>query len=217
MKLLLVGSTGLVGRNVLALALADARVNSVVAPVRRPLPAHPKLQAPIADFDRLPDIPEWWQVDALVCALGTTMRAAGSKPAFRRVDYEYPLAVARMARQHGTPAYVLNSSMGASTSSRAFYMRVKGELERDLAAVGFTSLTIVRPGLLGGNREEFRIAERILIPVFKFLDPLLPGSWRISPAEVVASALLESAIAAMPGIHFVMSRDLTRTAAKRHT
>eukprot|EP01133_Synstelium_polycarpum_P022825 gene22825-27378_t len=121
MNLLLVGATGLVGRHVLALALADARVATVVAPVRKALPAHPKLQAPLVDFDRLPPDVPWWQADAVICTLGTTMKAAGTRQVFRRVDHDYPLAVARLALAAGTPAYVLNSAAGASAGSRIFY------------------------------------------------------------------------------------------------
>ena len=89
------------------------------------------------------------------------MRTAGSKEAFRRVDHGYPLAVARLAREHGTPTFVLNSAIGANPSSRFFYNRVKGELERDLATLGFPSLTFVRPGLIGGRREEARPMEQV--------------------------------------------------------
>ena len=98
MKLLLVGSTGLVGRHVLDLALADKRVDAVFAPARRRLSDHRKLLAPIVDFEHLPEDADWWRTDAVICTLGTTMRMAGSKEAFRRVDHDYPLAVARLAR-----------------------------------------------------------------------------------------------------------------------
>jgi uncharacterized protein YbjT (DUF2867 family) len=125
MKLLLVGSTGLVGRHILDLALADERVDAVVAPARRRLSDHRKLLAPIVDFEHLPEDVDWWRTDAVICTLGTTMRMAGSKEAFRRVDHDYPLAVARLARHHGTPTFVLNSAMSANPSSRFFYSRVK--------------------------------------------------------------------------------------------
>src|SRR5690606_22188574 len=117
---------------------------------RRPLTAHPKLLNPQVDFDALPADADWWQADAVVCTLGTTMRRAGSRAAFRRVDYEYPMAVARLARANGTPAYVLISAISANVESRVFYSRIKGELEQDLAGVGFESLTHIRPGLIGG-------------------------------------------------------------------
>src|SRR5690606_23303687 len=90
-RLLLAGATGLVGDITLQRALASPRVQHVVAPTRRPLAAHPKLLNPIIDFDALPDAADWWRVDAVACALGTTIRDAGSQDAFRRVDHDYPL------------------------------------------------------------------------------------------------------------------------------
>lgn len=152
MKLILIGATGLVGREVLRLALSDLRVTAIVAPVRKPLPAHPKLDAPLIDFDRLPLDAPWWQADAVICTLGTTMKVAGTRQAFRRVDHDYPLAAARLALAAGTRTYALNSAAGANAASRFFYNRVKGDLERDLEAQGFRSLTHVRPGLIGGAR-----------------------------------------------------------------
>lgn len=208
MKLLVVGSTGLVGRHALTLALAHPQIETVVAPVRRPLPAHPRLLSPVVDFDALPADAPWWHVDAVVCALGTTMRIAGSEAAFRRVDHDYPLAVARLARAHGATTYALNSALGADTGSRVFYSRVKGEVEHDLAAMGFDSLTFVRPGLIGGDREEFRAGERAAMVVLRALHPVLPKRWRINPAERIAQALIDAAVHARPGTHVVSSEAL---------
>ena len=205
MKLLLVGSTGLVGSHVLSLALADPGITSVIAPTRRALAVHAKLSAPIMDFDHLPGDAPWWQADAVICTLGTTMRTAGSQAAFRRVDYEYPLTVARLARQHGTPVYVLNSSIGANAASRFFYTRVKGELERDLASLGFQSLTLVRPGFIDGQRLVTRPGERAMICALKCLRPVLPDRWRINPAQQIARALLQSARQPTSGIQVITS------------
>jgi uncharacterized protein YbjT (DUF2867 family) len=209
MNLLLVGSTGLVGRHVLELALADGRIDAVVAPVRHSLANHPKLLAPTVDFERLPKEADWWRVDAVICTLGTTMRAAGSQTAFRRVDHDYALAVAGLARQHGTPTFALNSAMGANPSSRFFYNRVKGELERDLATLGFRSLTIVRPGLIGGKRDETRPTETMAAIILGALHPILPRRLRINPATRIAQALIDAAFAAHPGTHIVGSAELT--------
>lgn len=209
MQLLLTGATGLVGRHVLRLALADARVTTVVALARKPLPAHPKMLAPSVDFDVLAPGESWWRADAVICALGTTMKVAGSQAAFRKVDFEYPLAVARLARAAGTPAYVLNSAAGANPASRFFYNRVKGELERALATLDFASLTQVRPGLIGGERESVRTGEAALAIVLGTLAPVLPRRWRINPAERIAQALLEAAVASAPGVHVIASDHLT--------
>jgi uncharacterized protein YbjT (DUF2867 family) len=207
-KLLVVGATGLVGRSVLEFALADARITAVVALTRRPLPPHPKLQAEQVDFDHLPADAPWWQVDAVICALGTTMRIAGSKEAFKRVDYEYPLAVARLARRQGTPAFVLNSALGADPSSRIFYSRVKGEVERELTRLNFPSLTLARPGFIGGNRDEVRTGERVMLAALGALGSLVPKRWRVNPAPTIARAMLDAAVRAEPGLHVIPSDRL---------
>lgn len=210
MKLLLAGASGLVGGHLLRLALADARITQVIATVRRALSTtHPKLLAPVVDYDALPEDAPWWQADAVVCALGTTMKAAGSQAAFRKVDHDYPLAVARCARAHGTPTYVLNSASGANAQSRFFYNRVKGELEQALAGMGFTSLTSARPGLIGGERRESRPAERAALLALTALGPLLPRRWRICPAQAIARAMLDAALQARAGVHVLPAETLT--------
>ena len=208
MKLLLVGATGLVGRQVLALALADPRVSEVVAPARRALPEHPRLRSPRVDYEQLPQDASWWHADAVICTLGTTLRAAGSRDAFRRVDHDYPLAVARLARQHGTPVYALNSAVGANPRSAFFYNRVKGELEQALQAQGFASLALVRPGLIGGEREECRRGERAMARLLGALGPVLPRAWRINPAPRIARALLDAALAPQPGVRVITPAEL---------
>ncbi|NHQ91968.1 NAD-dependent dehydratase [Janthinobacterium lividum] len=208
MKLILIGATGLVGREVLRLALSDLRVTAIVAPVRKSLPAHPKLDAPLIDFDRLPADAPWWQADAVICTLGTTMKVAGTRQAFRRVDHDYPLAAARLALAAGTRTYALNSAAGANAASRFFYNRVKGDLERDLEALGFASLTHVRPGLIGGARDEARAGEGAALRILRVLGPVLPRRWRINPAPHIASALLEAALAGAPGVHVVGPEQL---------
>ncbi|NKL21252.1 NAD-dependent dehydratase [Rhizobium leguminosarum] len=208
MKLLLVGSTGLVGRHALDLALQDRRVDRVIAPTRRTIREHPKLLSPLVDFDCLPAKAPWWNVDAVVCTLGTTMRSAGSGDAFRKVDYGYPLEVGRLARTHGANTYVLNSAIGADVGSRFFYNRTKGELERDLANLGWQSFTAVRPGLIGGDRDEYRLAERAALLVVRTLGSAIPRRWRINTAERIAHALLESAINPVPGIHSIEATEL---------
>jgi uncharacterized protein YbjT (DUF2867 family) len=206
---LIVGSTGLVGRAVMMLALADASIARVVVPTRRPLGLqHEKLVNPVVDFDALPARAEWWRVDAVICTLGTTIRKAGSQAAFRKVDHEYPMAVARLARAAGAAAFAFTSSTGANAKSRTFYLRTKGETERDLAGVGFDSLTVVRPSLIGGDRDERRWGESLGLKILSALEPLLPGRYRIVPAERIAAMLLESAMAEQPGVRIVESEAI---------
>lgn len=159
--LLVLGATGLVGSHVLKLALADDRVDRVIAPTRRPLPAHTKLLNPIVDLGKgLPEA-DWWTVDGVICAIGTTRKTAGSDEAFRAVDFDIPLAVAKKTRENGAGSFALNSSIGANATSRLLYTRTKGELENALRGLGFPSLTILRPGVLGGKRGEFRLGEKL--------------------------------------------------------
>lgn len=205
---LLAGATGLVGCEVLRLALADARVKRVVAPTRRALPTHPKLLNPLVDFAQLPEDADWWAVDAVICALGTTIKLAGSQAAFYRVDHDLPLKVGQLALRHGARAYALNSALGANPASRVFYARTKGELERDLGVQGFVSLTFVRPGLIGGERKQVRPAEQVGIKLSQWLRPLLPRRYRVVPAERIAFHLLQAALAARPGVQVLMSEQL---------
>jgi uncharacterized protein YbjT (DUF2867 family) len=206
--LLLVGATGLVGQSVLAQALADPRVTRLVAPTRRPLAAYPKLTNPLVDFDALPADAPWWSVDVVICTLGTTIKKAGSPAAFRRVDYDYPLAVATLARRHGAAAFALTSSVGADASARTFYLRTKGETENALRALAFPSLTLVRPSMIGGERTERRPLEACALRIFTALPFLLPRRYRVVPAERIARALLASALAARPGTHIVESEAI---------
>lgn len=208
LRVLLVGSTGVVGDHVLRLALAEPRFGSIVAPTRRPLAPHPRLTNPLVDFGALQAEDPWWSVDGVISTLGTTQRLAGSPEAFRQVDHGYTLAVARLARAGGATRFALTSSLGADVASHSFYLRTKGEIERDLETVGFTSLTIARPGLLGGARSERRMTEEVGKVALGLLGPLLPARWRISRPERVAEVLVEAVVAGQPGRRVVESGQL---------
>jgi len=209
MKVMLVGATGLVGSHVLRQLLEDPRCDAVVAPTRRPVGiTDPALVNPVVDFAQLPAAAEWWAVVAVICALGTTIKQAGSQAAFARVDHDAPLAVARLARAQGAHAFALNSAMGADAGSRIFYNQVKGRLEQDLRELGYPSLTLVRPGLIGGERAERRTGEHLASLVLGVLGPVLPRAWRINPAELIAAALVEAALAPRPGVNIVRSAEL---------
>ena len=146
--------------------------------------------------------------DAVICTLGTTLAEAGSKEAFRRVDFDYPLLVARLARWKGAGAYALNSALGANARSLFFYNRVKGELETALAAVDYPSLTFVRPGLIDGVRIPPRPGEGRMLALSRLLRPLLPKQWRPSRAEKIADALVAAAVQARPGRRVIAARQL---------
>jgi uncharacterized protein YbjT (DUF2867 family) len=208
MHLLLLGATGLVGSHVLDMALADPRVTAVTAPTRRPLPSRPGLSSPTVDFDALPPDPSIWTADAVICALGTTLKTAGSRERFYQVDHDYPVEIARLAKAHGARTFVLNSAMGADVKSLFFYSRVKGETERDILALGFERTVLVRPGLIEGPRPEPRPMEQWAGRVLATLKPILPASMRANPAAAIVRAMLEAAVSAAPGVTIVPSQDL---------
>ena len=208
MHLLLLGATGLVGSHVLNMALADPRLSAVTAPTRRPLPARPGLSAPVIDFDNLPQDPSIWAVDAVICALGTTLKTAGSRERFRQVDHDYPLEIARLAKAHGARTFVLNSAKGADVKSLFFYSRVKGQTECDILALGFERTVLVRPGLIDGPRPEPRPMETWAGRVLSTLDPVLPSSIKPNPPQAIARAMLDAAIKATPGVTIVPSQAL---------
>ncbi len=195
---LVAGATGLVGRECLRLLAEDANVEEVRALVRKPLSVETQalgIRECRVDFDRLEEHADWFEVDWAFCALGTTMRQAGSQDAFRRVDFDYPLSVARTARTAGARHFLLVSAVGADARSKVFYNRVKGELEEAVSQLGYPSLTIARPSLLLGERSPPRIGEEI----GKRLAWLFPPKWKPVQASQVASALLRAAHANVIG------------------
>ena len=202
-SILIAGATGLVGGHVLSQALADDRVDSVVAPTRRPLPRHPKLTNPVIDFSQLPANADWWTVNGVVCSFGTTRSSVGSAEAFRAIDLDLQLAVAQHARTHGAERFALTSSMGADPGSRFLYLRTKGELEEAVRHLGWSSLTIVRPGAILGDRAKPRGGERIVGAMLRTIGPVLPRRFRGNPAEDIARVLLEAAIDGASGTHVV--------------
>lgn len=207
LRLLLLGATGAVGREVLAQALADPRVGQVVAPTRRALAPHARLLNPITDFAQLDAAAPWWRADAVVCALGTTIKVAGSQPAFAAVDRDLVIDTARLARQAGAKRMALNSSLGASAQGN-FYLRTKAEAEEGVRALGYPSLTIVRPSLIAAERDTVRPGEVAGLWVSRALGPLIPRRYRPVTAARVARALLEAALQGAPGEQVLESERL---------
>jgi uncharacterized protein YbjT (DUF2867 family) len=207
-RVLLAGATGLVGSHCLRRMLADDTFD-VIALVRRPdaLAPAPRLDVHVVDFERLEAATHAVrECTAILCALGTTIRTAGSEAAFARVDHDYPLALARLGRQAGVPHFGLVSAVGADAASRVFYNRVKGEVERDVRALGYPSLAIARPSLLLGPREEFRPAEWL----GRFVGVLAPSQWRPVHASQVAHALVARAAHGAPGVEILDNATLRR-------
>ena len=207
--LLILGATGQVGQALLQLALQHPEISHVVAPTRRQLSPHAKLDNPLVDFEELPEDAAWWKSDLTLCALGTTLRQTKSKAGFYRVDHDYVLAAAKLARRAGTPAFGLISSLGADASSRVFYLKVKGETEQALGTLGFVALVIARPSLLiGGTRASTRPLEAFGLFLGKHLASLLPRHYRAVTTLQVAGALLEAGLHTPAGVHVIESEQL---------
>jgi uncharacterized protein YbjT (DUF2867 family) len=214
-SVLLAGATGLVGRECLRLLVADAEVMRLVVVTRRPLPIEigaAKLDAHVVDFEHLGDHRELFAVDQIICALGTTMRHAGSRARFRDVDFGLPLRIATLGASCGVRHFLLVSSLGADSGSRVFYNRVKGELEDALRGLGFRSLTIVRPSLLLGKRGERRVREQI----GKRLARLAPRRFRPVEASAVAERLVQAARLDAPGVRVIESAEIVTARPAAH-
>ncbi len=190
----LLGATGLVGEAFLQLALADDAVGHITTVSRRAIHADSrKLRSVVADIPAWAQQGEAFASDWLVCCLGTTLKKAGSRAAFRAVDYDAVCAAAQLARAQGCGNMLVVSALGADPNSAFFYSRVKGQMEQQLATLGFTRLEIVRPSLLLGKRPEPRVLEDLSQPLSQLFNPLLRGRWRryrAVSAQTVAQTLL---------------------------
>lgn len=206
---LLAGATGLIGRELLARLLVHPDYGRVHVLLRRAAPeiqTHPRLALQVVDYGHLPPLPP---IDDAYVALGTTIKAAGSQEAFRRVDHDHVVAVAKAAKAAGARRLAIVSALGADAGSRVFYNRVKGQMQADVAALGFPQVVFAQPSLLIGDRvalgQPARAGEvwaaRLLAPVMK----LVPKGVRPIAAKDVAAALIAALLVPRPGVHLLAS------------
>jgi len=206
-----IGATGLVGRECVKLLVARPEFGRVIALARRALPddvESPKLRTVLVDFDRLDEQREVFRASHVFCALGTTIKTAGSRERFRQVDFGYPMRAAELALAAGARHFLLVSSVDASSSSRAFYLRVKGELEDAVLALGFPSVTVVRPSILLGDRNEFRLGEVIAAR----LSWAFPQTYRAVHVRDVARTLVDAAVEDWPGARMIENAEIVANA-----
>ena len=204
---LVAGATGLVGQAILALLLADRRYSTVHVMGRRaPSVQHPKLVAHISA-----SLTNWTcpAVDDAFIALGTTIKVAGSKAAFRAIDGDAVVAIASSAKAAGATRLAVVSAMGAHAQSSVFYNQVKGEMEAAVGQLGFGTLVIARPSLLAGDRDALkqpeRLAEKLSLVAFKWLKPLIPANYRAISASSVARAMVYALQTSSKGKHVLSS------------
>jgi len=195
---LIVGSTGLVGSELLKLLVENTEYDKIHVLVRRQIQFEsPKIIAHIINFDELDNFEPGTSIDHIFCTLGTTIKKAGTKENFRKVDYGYILTLGKMAKEWRTKKFLIVSSLGANAKSAIFYNRVKGEIENALMELQLAHLFIFRPSLLMGNRLEHRGGEKTAIAIYKIINPLFFGKlkkYKGIQAQQVARAMMEMAL-----------------------
>lgn len=204
-RILLAGATGLTGEYLCDRLLNEPTVEEVIAPSRRPLAEHPHLQNPVGELhELLPGLQG--PLDVAFCCLGTTLAQAKSEAGFRAIDHDLVLAFATRARELGARHLLVISAIGADEASSFFYNRVKGEMEAALIRQDWPQLTIARPSLLLGPRNEFRLNERLAAPLARWL----PGKYRGIEACALARALWRLALEEEDGVRIVESDELRK-------
>ncbi|MEK4976313.1 NAD(P)H-binding protein [Bacillus sp. FSL K6-6540] len=204
---LVVGATGLVGRSVTDELLGRGELDEVRVLVRRlPEVTHPKLLPILVEWDQLERYGDAFSgVHSVYCCLGTTIRKAGSQQQFRKVDVDYVIKTAELAKQNGVKQFMAVSSVGANPKVRNFYLRTKGEVEERLAGIGFRGLHLFRPSLLLGDRPERRFGERAASLLMTSLDFAFRGPklapYRAIPAQKVARSMVNIGLTDMKGHH----------------
>lgn len=194
---LVLGATGLVGQKLVERLTQDVNYSSILIVNRREVGySNPKIQEKVIDFDQIDQSIKQVNATAIFCCIGTTIKTAGSKEAFRKVDYDIPVTFGKIAEKSGVGNFVVISSLGADSNSSAFYSKVKGEMESQLRTLKIPHLTIVRPSLLLGDRDEKRLGEgiaQVLFSVFGFLMVGPLKKYKAISADQVAKAMIHYA------------------------
>jgi uncharacterized protein YbjT (DUF2867 family) len=211
---LIAGASGLVGNSLLLQLLADDQYAKILVITRKPINiTHPKLFQQQLDFDKIDSLKPGFAVDDVFCALGTTIKTAGSQHAFYKVDYTYVVNLGKWCADNGVRRFMVVSAMGANAKSGIFYNRVKGEMEAAISQLEIPQKQVFRPSLLIGNRAEKRSGEKIAQLVmgglgFIFTGPLL--KYKGIHADVVARAMIKAANEDMNGFSVFESGEMQR-------
>jgi uncharacterized protein YbjT (DUF2867 family) len=215
-RVIVAGASGLIGRELLNLLLENDKIDEVVALVRRPLPvSNLKLIQILTSFDSLAEIKNDLKGDALYCCLGTTKNKTPNEADYRKVDHDYPVALAKLASENQVSQFHLISALGANPKSGIFYNKLKGETERDIKKIPFRAIYIYQPSLLTGDRKENRPIEKLAIFLMEIINPLLAGSlrkYKSIQAITVAKAMINQTFKYEEGIHTYPSDTITQLA-----
>ncbi len=209
---LVIGSSGLIGSHLVIQLLSNPNFDKVIVFNRRPcLILHPKIEEHLIDFNDLKPIEPFVKGDVMFCTMGTTIKKAGSKEAFRLVDVVYPEQFAQMALNNQVKQFLLISSLGADLESNNFYLKTKGEIETFLQQSAFNSVSILRPSLLLGDRKEFRLGEKLATYILPVLSLFLIGpfkKYKAIEAKTVAKSMVNIALQNKPGFTIYPSDEL---------
>jgi uncharacterized protein YbjT (DUF2867 family) len=213
---LLVGASGLVGGHCLRFLLEESSYTRVVVLVRRPLSiTHDKLVQHVVDFSEWETLGECLTADDVYCCLGTTIKKAGTKEAFRKVDFDYPIKIAALSQHCGANQFLIVTSLGADPHSRIFYNRVKGEVEEAIWKISFTTINIFCPSLLLGERTEHRTGEKAGAFIMSGLKYALVGplrKYRAIQARDVAKGMVQVAQKNLKGVNIFDSKQIQKIA-----
>ncbi|MEH7308747.1 NAD(P)H-binding protein, partial [Neobacillus drentensis] len=206
---LILGATGLVGNELVKILTQQKNYEKLHLLVRRPIESNNAVcEEHVVDFEQLHTYRELFQVTDVFCCLGTTIKKAKSKEAFRKVDYEYPIEAAKIAKVSGVEKFLIITAMGSNPKSRIFYNQVKGEVEESLGKLDLPSVHIFRPSLLLGERSEFRFGEKIAAKASAFFNVFMVGPlrpYKAIEARTVATAMAAVAESSKSGVNIYPS------------
>ena len=204
---LVVGATGAVGREIVRGLCEDENYDKIIVWARRELNfSHEKLETQIIDFDEIKDMPPR-EIDEIFCALGTTMKQAGSRGQFYKVDVNYPVNIEKWGIASGARRFVLISAYGADERSRFFYLRAKGKAEKKIAALGFKSLQIARLPAIKSEREQVRMGELFMVWLFGLLPKFILTNYCPMSAKDIAAAVIAAAQTDAKGVQIYHPRE----------
>nr|WP_314239323.1 NAD-dependent epimerase/dehydratase family protein [uncultured Campylobacter sp.] len=208
---LVLGATGVVGRELVRELCENENYDKIIVWARRELKfSHEKLETQIVNFSDVKNMPPR-EIDEIFCALGTTMKQAGSRGQFYKIDVSYPVNIAKWGIASGASRFALISSQGADERSRFFYLRAKGKAEKKIAALGFKSLQIARLPAIKSEREQVRIGELFTIWLFGLLPKFILKNYRPMSAKDIAASVIAAAQTEAKGVQNYHPKDFLKT------
>lgn len=205
------GASGLIGKELVQELIKSDQYRLIyIISRKKSRLVNEKIRELVIDFETISQLKFDEPIDDVFCTLGTTMKQAGSREDFKKVDYEYIVALANLGKRTGASKFLVISAMGANPKSSVFYNQVKGMTEEALKSAGFKQLVILRPSLLLGDRQEMRIAERWSGFFMKALSFLIPDNYKAIQVEKVAHSMLKMALNSTETVSIVKSGEMFR-------